>query len=86
MEEKFAFPELETERLYIRVLQESDSTAVFRHFADEEVTRYMDIPLAKNSLRRQRLSGFTQRIPAAAGGFLTKLPDSWREPWGITAG
>lgn len=41
---KFAFPEFETERLVLRLLAQKDSAAVYRHFADEEVTRYLDIP------------------------------------------
>ena len=42
--EKFAFPELETVRLRLRLLTLEDHEAVFAHFADEEVTRFMDIP------------------------------------------
>lgn len=40
---KLAFPVMETERLILRVLTLEDNAAVFRHFSDEEVTRYMDI-------------------------------------------
>jgi [ribosomal protein S5]-alanine N-acetyltransferase len=44
---KFAFPVMETDRLVLRLLTPEDNVAVFRHFSDEEVTRYMDIPPCK---------------------------------------
>ncbi|MNB87684.1 putative ribosomal N-acetyltransferase YdaF [compost metagenome] len=72
MEEKFAFPELETERLYIRVLQESDSTAVFRHFADEEVTRYMDIPPCKELAEASEIIRFHTEDSGCRWGIFDK--------------
>lgn len=56
--EKFAFPELETERLRLRLLTLEDRTAVFAHFADEEVTRYMDIPPCKEISEADELIRF----------------------------
>lgn len=44
----FDFPELETERLTLRLLAPSDGEAVFAHFSDEEVVRFMDIPPCAN--------------------------------------
>ncbi len=41
---KMDFPMIETDRLTLRLLTLNDSEAVFRHFSDEEVTRFMDIP------------------------------------------
>lgn len=41
---EFTFPVIETERLVLRLLTLQDNVAVFKHFSDEEVTRYMDIP------------------------------------------
>ncbi|HSG16029.1 MAG TPA: GNAT family protein [Anaerolineae bacterium] len=38
-----AFPELETPNLRLREMVRSDAEAVFRVFADEEVTRYYDL-------------------------------------------
>ncbi|OKP67893.1 GCN5 family acetyltransferase [Paenibacillus sp. P3E] len=38
------YPVIETDRLRLRVLTLEDNEAVFQHFSDEEVTRYMDIP------------------------------------------
>lgn len=41
--EKFTFPTLSTPRLLLRELTLADAPAVFEHFADEAVTRYLDI-------------------------------------------
>ncbi|WP_150273426.1 GNAT family N-acetyltransferase [Paenibacillus tepidiphilus] len=41
--EALTFPELETRRLKLRMLTLADGEAVWRHFADEEVVRFMDI-------------------------------------------
>lgn len=38
-----AFPQLETERLVLRALRESDADAVFEIFGDDAVTRYYDL-------------------------------------------
>lgn len=40
----FPFPDLETSRLILRVLTLDDTESVFRHFSDDDVTRFMDIP------------------------------------------
>lgn len=37
------YPQFETERLLIRELTVADSAALFSHFSDDEVTRFMDI-------------------------------------------
>ena len=42
MNEKKAFPTLETERLLLRELTYEDIPAVFQHFSNEEVARYAD--------------------------------------------
>ncbi len=39
----FRFPDLETARLALRILTLDDAESVFRHFSDDEVTRFMDI-------------------------------------------
>ncbi|MGO4694794.1 GNAT family N-acetyltransferase [Paenibacillus sp. 2TAB26] len=39
----FVFPELETERLRLSILTLEDSEAIYKHFSDENVTRFMDI-------------------------------------------
>jgi [ribosomal protein S5]-alanine N-acetyltransferase len=37
------FPNVETERLYLRELTLADRQVVFEHFAEPDVTRFMDI-------------------------------------------
>lgn len=39
----FPFPDLETARVLLRILTLDDTEAVYRHFSDDKVTRYMDI-------------------------------------------
>ena len=43
MDTSIVYPRFETERLLIRELVQSDSAALYRHFSDENVTRFMDI-------------------------------------------
>lgn len=42
------YPVLETERLHLRVLTLDDAAKVMKHFADSEVTRFMDIEPCKD--------------------------------------
>lgn len=42
------FPSLETDRLHLRILTLQDAEAVYRHFSDEEITKFMDIELCKD--------------------------------------
>ena len=39
----FAFPEIQTPRVHLRLLDLEDAAEILEHFADERVTRYMDI-------------------------------------------
>jgi ribosomal-protein-alanine N-acetyltransferase len=39
----FIFPEIETERLRLSILTLDDTENVYKHFSDENVTRFMDI-------------------------------------------
>ncbi|RIX48636.1 N-acetyltransferase [Paenibacillus nanensis] len=55
---KFTFPSLETERLVLRLLTLKDGPAVFRHFADEEVTRFMDIAPCKDLQEAEEIIRF----------------------------
>lgn len=50
MQEKCEFPVIETQRLILRVLtlDERDVKDVFKHFSDDEVTKYMDIEPCNN--------------------------------------
>ncbi|MGD0032297.1 GNAT family N-acetyltransferase [Paenibacillus illinoisensis] len=42
------FPQIETDRLKLAILTLDDTKAVFRHFSDENVTRFMDISPCKD--------------------------------------
>ncbi|WP_231687995.1 GNAT family N-acetyltransferase [Bacillus sp. FJAT-18017] len=42
------YPSLETERLTLRILTLDDCGAVFEHFSDRDVTRFMDIEPCKD--------------------------------------
>jgi ribosomal-protein-alanine N-acetyltransferase len=44
----FIFPDLETERLKLTILNINDTDDVFKHFSDESVTRFMDISPCKD--------------------------------------
>ncbi|WP_342563097.1 GNAT family N-acetyltransferase [Paenibacillus sp. FSL R7-0345] len=72
MAEKLVFPALETERLYIRVLKESDAAAVFRHFADEAVTRYMDIPPCRDMAEASEIIRFHTEDSGCRWGLFDK--------------
>jgi ribosomal-protein-alanine N-acetyltransferase len=56
--DEFVFTELETERLWLRILTLEDNTAVFAHFADEEVTRYMDITPCRDMSEAEEIIRF----------------------------
>ncbi|AFY54560.1 acetyltransferase, ribosomal protein N-acetylase [Rivularia sp. PCC 7116] len=42
------FPELETENLLLRQVNQSDAKAIFKHFSDKEVLRYHDLEAFTN--------------------------------------
>lgn len=42
------YPTIDTERLHLRLLTLQDAEEVRRHFADEEITRFMDIDPCKD--------------------------------------
>ena len=42
------YPQFETDRLQIRELTQDDSAALFDHFSDDDVTRFMDIDSLKS--------------------------------------
>lgn len=47
-DEAFRFPALQTPRTELRLLTLDDAEAVQRHFADEDVTRFMDIDVCQS--------------------------------------
>ncbi len=54
----FLFPELETERIILRVLTLDDTDEVFAHFSDENVTRFMDIDPCKDRQEAEEIIRF----------------------------
>lgn len=50
-----AFPQLETERLLLRQMTPRDARAVYRIFADEEVTRCYDLPTFQDIRQARQL-------------------------------
>jgi len=49
MNDTIKFPQLETDRLSLRMLTHDDIDIVFPHFSNEEVTRYVDTYPTKNA-------------------------------------
>ncbi|WP_438350641.1 GNAT family N-acetyltransferase [Paenibacillus sp. FA6] len=45
---KFEYRAIETDRLHLRILTLGDTEKVFRHFSDDNVTKFMDIEPCKN--------------------------------------
>ncbi|OPA75326.1 GNAT family N-acetyltransferase [Paenibacillus selenitireducens] len=52
------FPEIETQRLFLRELNLSDCESVFRHFSDPEVTQFMDIEPCKDMKEAEEIIQF----------------------------
>lgn len=44
----FEYPSLETDRLHLKILNLQHAEEVFAHFADEEITKFMDIEPCRN--------------------------------------
>jgi [ribosomal protein S5]-alanine N-acetyltransferase len=55
---EFNYPSLETERLYLKVLTLEDTDAVYRHFADANVTEFMDIEPCKDLKEAEEIIQF----------------------------
>lgn len=52
------YPEIETERLYLRELTIEDVEKVFRHFSDPDVVRFMDIEVCKDFTEAEEIIMF----------------------------
>lgn len=66
-----SFPQLETRKLILRRMQISDSSAIFRILADDEVTRYYD------DATFTKASQATDQIEAWENGFKNKRCIRW---------
>ncbi|WP_331281086.1 GNAT family N-acetyltransferase [Bacillus sp. EB01] len=65
------YPSLETERLALRILTLDDCSAVFEHFSDRDVTRFMDIEPCKDLKEAEEIIQF-HLTRDAGGGFLKR--------------
>lgn len=64
----FEFPQLQTQRLFLRVVQESDVTAYHQLLSKPEVTQFTDIPDAPTVKRIEKLlSWMSKRFPSGKG-------------------
>ncbi len=68
-----AFPEIETERLKLSILTLEDTEAVFRHFSDENVTRFMDISPCKDTGEAEEIIRFHIEDTGCRWGIFSKL-------------
>ena len=66
-----SFPQLETSNLVLRRMQETDSSAIFRILADNEVTKYYDDETFTD------ISQATNQIKTWENGFISKRCIRW---------
>ncbi|MWC30326.1 GNAT family N-acetyltransferase [Paenibacillus sp. MMS18-CY102] len=66
------FPALETERLKLSLLTLEDSAAVYSHFADENVTRFMDISPCKDISEAEEIIRFHIEDTGCRWGIVSK--------------
>ncbi|PJN54356.1 hypothetical protein PAEVO_10770 [Paenibacillus sp. GM2FR] len=52
------YPNIETERLFMRELNLDDVEAVYKHFSFPEVTRFMDIEVCKDLREAEEIIAF----------------------------
>ena len=71
------FPELETERLLLRKIRESDDEVIFFLRTDEEVTKYIHREEEQKTKTKEDASKFIQKITK-------EMEDSRSISWGIT--
>jgi len=68
----FAFPSLETDRLHLRILTLQDTEEVFRHFADENITQFMDIEPCKDLQEAEEIIRFHMEDPGCRWGIFDR--------------
>ena len=70
------FPPLRTARLDLRLLGPDDAEAVHRHFADERVTRYMDIEALQSVHEAEEIIRFHLRDTGCRWGLFLRADDA----------
>lgn len=66
------FPDLETERLNLRILTPEHSEQVYRHFSDCDVTRFMDIEPCRDIEEAEEIIRYHQEDPGCRWGLFDK--------------
>jgi ribosomal-protein-alanine N-acetyltransferase len=75
--QKIEFPLLETERLKLRILTLQDAEEVFRHFSDEEITRFMDIEPCMDIQEAEEIIRFHIEDMGCRWGLYGKMDDEF---------
>ncbi|WP_328589285.1 GNAT family N-acetyltransferase [Litchfieldia alkalitelluris] len=70
------FPIIDTERLYLRELKINDREAVFKHFAEEAVTKFMDISPCSGLLEAEEIIQFHLDDSGCRWGIFDKIEDT----------
>ncbi|MBP1996257.1 GNAT family N-acetyltransferase [Paenibacillus eucommiae] len=68
----FIFPEIATERLKLIILTLDHTDAVFKHFSDEDVTRFMDISPCKDKSEAEEIIRFHIEDTGCRWGIFSK--------------
>ncbi|RAV07558.1 GNAT family N-acetyltransferase, partial [Paenibacillus contaminans] len=68
----FIFPDIETDRLKLAILNLDDTDAVFNHFSDENVTRFMDISPCKDRDEAKEIIRFHLEDTGCRWGIFSK--------------
>lgn len=88
-DDAFQFPTLQTARTELRLLTLADAAIVHRHFADEDVTRFMDIDVCQSLDEAREIIRFHIDDSGCRWGILDKADDrllgtcgyhSWNKP------
>lgn len=67
------FPEIETERLRLFILTLDDSDVIFKHFSDENVTRFIDISPCKDINEAEEIIRFHIEDTGCRWGIFSKV-------------
>jgi len=74
--EAFAFDELEMERTVLRLLTLGDSAAVFRHFSDPDVARFVELHEGMNDIHdAEKVIRFHLEDSGCRWGIFEKITD-----------
>ncbi|WP_258394697.1 GNAT family N-acetyltransferase [Paenibacillus sp. MDMC362] len=66
------YPIVNTERLFARVLHLDDVDLIYKHFSNQEVTRYMDIDVCKERAEAEEIITFHMSDPGCRYGLFLK--------------